>query len=232
MNFSVYVLDIEGTTTPIEFVTKTLFPFARAQLGQFLENPDDQLASDIELLKAEHQEDLRSGDRPPPIDPSVGLSFRSYLEWLMDRDRKSTALKSIQGRIWQRGYESGRLRGEIFDDVLPAIKRWTARGAQVCIYSSGSILAQKLIFGYSDKGDVTPYITAYFDTNIGPKRSPQSFAKIASALAQAPNDCLFLSDVLAEVQAASAAGFAACLVDRSLKGSDWPRFVASFEAVP
>jgi 2,3-diketo-5-methylthio-1-phosphopentane phosphatase len=128
-----------------------------------------------------------------------------YIYWLMDHDRKSTALKSLQGKIWKAGFESGELRGTLFDDVPQAFRRWSA-DARVAIYSSGSVDAQKLLFRYSIFGDLTPCIANYFDTRTGPKMESASYTAIASAMIVAPQDVLFFSDSVRELDAARTAG--------------------------
>ena len=128
-----------------------------------------------------------------------------YLLWLMDRDRKSTALKSLQGKIWKAGFERGELKGTLFDDVPAAFARWSATG-KVAIYSSGSVEAQKLLFRHSIFGDLTPLIAGYFDTRTGPKMASASYAAIAQAMEVAPGEALFFSDVVRELDAAREAG--------------------------
>jgi enolase-phosphatase E1 len=125
----------------------------------------------------------------------------------MDQDRKSTPLKSIQGKIWQAGYNSGALKSEVFPDVPPAFERWTRQGRQIAIYSSGSVLAQKLLFANTHAGDLTQFIAAYFDTNVGPKKDPASYSRIAAGLKIDPQQITFVSDVVAELEAARLAGF-------------------------
>lgn len=196
-----YLLDIEGTTTPIDFVTKTLFPFARREMRSFLSQDDPLLAQDREWLREEHTQE---NDAPPWSD-----DLEPYLLWLMDRDRKSRGLKSIQGRIWEEGYRSGKLKGEVYPDVHPAFERWKADGAQIYIYSSGSVLAQKLIFGHLEPYPLTPLIDGYFDTEVGPKRSSESYREIAERVGLPPYEILFLSDVIEEVYAAREAGMQA-----------------------
>lgn len=200
------LLDIEGTTTPISFVYDVLFPFARSHLRSFLEQEFHSAAvqSDLELLKREHEaEQVLSA---PQLDPSSIMSIVSYVEWLMDQDRKSTALKSLQGKIWEEGYRTGILRSKVFPDVAPAFKRWRAGGLKVAIFSSGSILAQKLLFRHTEHGDLTHFIAKYFDTTTGPKSEVQSYAKIAAALKFKATDVLFVSDVVAELDAAGESG--------------------------
>src|SRR5262249_36184556 len=128
-----------------------------------------------------------------------------YLHWLIDIDRKSTPLKSLQGLIWQAGYASGELRSEIFDDVPPAFARWREQGTAIGIFSSGSVLAQKLLFAHTRAGDLTPFMQAYFDTNTGAKKEAESYRRIAAELRRPPREILFLSDVTAELDAAQTA---------------------------
>jgi enolase-phosphatase E1 len=201
------LLDIEGTTTPISFVAETLFPYARARLARFLDEKRDDadVREDLARLRMEREREAEPGAPESPLP---------YLLWLMDRDRKSTALKSLQGKIWEDGYASGALVAPVYADVPRALRRWTAEGRDVSIYSSGSVLAQKLLFAHTDAGDLTPFLAAYFDTTIGPKRERESYARIASALARAPAEILFVSDVPAELEAARAAGLSVALAVR------------------
>lgn len=207
------LLDIEGTTTPIAFVHETLFPFARRHLADFLQAERDTPALHelAQRLAAERAAEARRGEQPPPWrtdSPDAQLaSLAAYVGWLMDRDRKSPGLKELQGLIWERGYQAGTLRGEVFADVAPAMRRWRAAGLDIAIYSSGSELAQRRLFESTASGDLTPLIAAFFDTRVGPKTSEDSYAHIAAALRLAPAEVLFVSDVAAELQAARAAGF-------------------------
>ena len=205
------LLDIEGTTTPKEFVYQTLFPYARDHLKDFLRehwsSPD--VSADIEALRHEHLIDVEQAFNPPrwrddPVDSAMESAW-DYACWLMDRDRKSTALKSLQGKIWEQGFRSGTLKGDVYSDVAPAFTRWRQQGRRIAIFSSGSVLAQKLLFAHSAAGDLSLYIEAYFDTNTGPKREPLSYRKIASALQLPPDQILFVSDVPAELDAAHTA---------------------------
>jgi enolase-phosphatase E1 len=124
----------------------------------------------------------------------------------MDRDRKSTGLKALQGRVWDEGFQKGALKGDVYADVPPAFERWTAQGRQVAIFSSGSVLAQKLLFAHTPLGDLTASIVGFFDTTTGPKKDPDSYRRIVLALGRSPSEVVFLSDVAAELDAARAAG--------------------------
>lgn len=212
-----YLLDIEGTVAPISFVTELLFPYARAHFSRFLEENggDAGVRADLELLAEENRAESESGcpTFASPKDELRWDSALSYLLWLMDRDRKSTALKSLQGKIWKAGFESGELKSTLFADVPAALERWTA-GARVGIYSSGSVEAQQLLFRYSNFGDLTPLLSGYFDTRTGVKTASASYAAIADAMGVAPEEVLFFSDVLRELDPAREAGCQTRLVVR------------------
>lgn len=229
------LLDVEGTTTPVDFVLRVLFPDARAHVFGFLEAhaSDPDVALDVAGLRDEHARDAASGRKPPAWDDSTA-GAAEYARWLMDQDRKLTALKSLQGKIWAEGYASGRLRGQVYDDVPEALARWTRSGRRVAIFSSGSVLAQRLIFAHSDHGDLTPFLSAYFDTTTGPKREAESYARIASALGAPAGVVLFVSDVVAELDAARAAGMTTALAVRTPPGPaghSHPQ-LASFDELP
>jgi enolase-phosphatase E1 len=195
------LLDIEGTTTPISFVHEVLFPFSRVHLTSYLaENSDSSdVSDDLGLLRKEHFEDLNSGNQPPPL-------IEQYVYWLIDQDRKSPALKSLQGKIWEQGYNDGRLHSPVFADVRPAIVRWVEMGVSVNIFSSGSVLAQRLLFAHTDAGDLTQFIDRYFDTGVGKKNNSESYQTIAEELSRPADQIHFVSDVIAELDAAAAAG--------------------------
>jgi enolase-phosphatase E1 len=130
---------------------------------------------------------------------------------LMDQDSKTSALKELQGHIWEDGYNTGELVGAVFDDVKPALERWRQQGVGVGIFSSGSVLAQKLLFGHSSAGDLTPLLRWYFDTTVGAKTDPASYRRIASSIGESPDAVLFVSDIVAELDAARAAGMQTAL---------------------
>ncbi len=199
------LLDIEGTTTPMAFVDDVLFPFARRRLPDYVKN-----AGSLDDLHREYEDDVRRGWNPPPW-PEGPLA---YLYWLMDHDRKSTALKAIQGQIWMQGYHTGELRGDVFPDVPPALERWRQAGIDIRIYSSGSILAQRLLFSTTRFGDLTKLLSGYFDTTTGPKTDPESYTKIAEAFTLPPSSVTFLSDVTRELDAARSAGMRTLLCVR------------------
>src|SRR5215217_2533305 len=199
------ILDIEGTTTPIAFVHDVLFSYARDHVREFL--AANSAAEDIALLREEHANDV--SDAPPLTDETESIA--AYVEWLVKLDRKSTALKSLQGKIWRQGYEDGSLKSQVFADVPPAFKRWRDRGLRISIFSSGSVLAQQLLFAHTDVGDLTPFIDSYFDTKVGRKGEAESYRKIAAVMGFAPDQILFISDVVSELDAANEAGMKAVL---------------------
>ena len=204
----VILLDIEGTTTPIAFVHDVLFPFARAHLAEFLRahGQDAEVDEVRRLLAREHAEDLARGEMPPEAAFDVSDAIAPYVGWLMDRDRKSPGLKLLQGQIWEAGYRAGQLRGQVYSDVPPAIRRWRAAGLRVAIYSSGSELAQRRLFESTEHGDLTPLLSGFFDTAVGAKVASESYGRVAAALDVPPAAILFVSDVTRELTAAREAG--------------------------
>lgn len=195
------LLDIEGTTTPIAFVHDVLFTYARDHVREFLHanaNNED-VRSDIALLGDEHADDVNHDRNPPPL-------VADYVEWLIALDRKSTGLKSLQGKIWRQGYQDGSLKSQVFADVAPAFERWHQRGLSTNIFSSGSVLAQKLLFAHTEAGDLTRFIDNYFDTNVGKKGEAESYRRIAEKMKLLVGDILFVSDVIDELDAAHNAG--------------------------
>jgi enolase-phosphatase E1 len=214
------LLDIEGTSTPIDFVYRTLFPYARRKLKDFLVDHREDFAvrDNIDALRMQHDKDTNEQLNPPPWIQDTQAELASATEfalWLMDRDSKCAALKSLQGKIWQEGYQRGELRGEVYPDVPAALARWVAQGKTICIFSSGSVLAQRLLFGSTAAGNLNRFIQANFDTTVGTKHSPESYARIAETLAITPANILFISDVAKELDAAQEAGMRTALCERT-----------------
>ena len=211
----VFLLDVEGTVAPISLVTEQLFPYARTHLADFLKQnlQRPEVQADLKLLAEENRAE-QSEDSPTfGVEIRNELHARAYLLWLMDHDRKSTALKSLQGKIWKAGFESGELKGTLFADVPEAFARWATDG-KVAIYSSGSVEAQRLLFRHSTFGDLTPLIFGYFDTRTGAKLESSSYAAIASEFKAKTHEVLFFSDVVRELDAAREAGCSTRLVVR------------------
>ncbi len=225
--FRVVLLDIEGTATPVSFVQDVLFPYARERMSGWLQAyaNEPEVSAAIQALRREHAEE--SGDDLPP--PWRDKDPGAYARWLIDRDRKSTPLKMLQGRIWEDAYRAGLLMAPVFDDVPKALARWTKDGREVAIFSSGSVLAQRLLFAHTTAGDLTRFLSGYFDTTTGPKRDRASYVRIAAARGKAPSEVLFLSDVPAELDAAREAGMRTALCVRP--GAPEPKPGAAFHNV-
>jgi enolase-phosphatase E1 len=206
------LLDIEGTTSPIDFVFEVLFPYARLHLEEHLKRKagSKELELDLLQLREEHVKDVAEALAPPDwIDAPPDAQLQSvvrYIFWLMDRDRKSPGLKSLQGKIWQEGYLKGELKSQVFPDVPPALKDWKEKNLDVRIFSSGSVLAQRLLFANTQAGDLSGFLNGYIDTNIGPKTSAESYRRIAAEFHLAASQVLFVSDVIKELDAASSSG--------------------------
>lgn len=193
--------DIEGTTSSIAFVHQVLFPYARARIADYVAQHGEQVAPVLADIRA------REGDL------SEADCIRHLLAW-QDEDAKIGPLKALQGMIWAHGYAQGTLEGHIYPDAVEGLKRWHAAGITLAVYSSGSVAAQKLLFGHSEAGDLTPLFSGWFDTGVGGKKEAPSYRAIAETLALPPAEILFLSDVPAELDAAREAGLAVTLLAR------------------
>ncbi len=216
----VLLLDIEGTTTPIDFVYKTLFPYAGSRVESFLRQHSGEagIASLLRDLRGQRDADDAAGQQPTAWRDDGGeatlLSAVEYVRWLMAKDSKCTPLKALQGKIWQQGFDDGELHGEVYEDVPRAFARWHAQGREICIYSSGSVQAQQMLFRTVVSGDLASSISAFFDTQTGVKTAPGSYRKIAASLQCRPAEILFLSDAPKETDAALASGMRALLCER------------------
>jgi enolase-phosphatase E1 len=206
------LLDVEGTTSPISFVYETLFPYARKRLGSFLQehSSDAVVTSVFQELKSINPSDVLAG--APEISGRNPIQESTdYLLWLMDHDRKTAPLKTLQGLIWEQGFKRGELQSEIFADVPVCLLQWREAGLRTAIYSSGSVLAQKMLFSHTPYGDLTKLISAYFDTGVGPKQQPQSYRGIVAELQLPAEQVIFISDVAEELDAARNAGLGTAL---------------------
>lgn len=194
------LLDIEGTTTSIDFVHQVLFPYASAHLPAFVgaRQDDPRVAQALEAVKATVLE-----EQSRQIDSAEAVA--QLLHWIAE-DRKFPALKALQGYLWREGYETGQYKGHVYPDVVPALRHWQQSGVAMGIYSSGSVAAQQLLFQYSDFGDLRHFFSGYFDTGVGHKRAAASYSVISSTVGIEPAHILFLSDVAEELDAALAAG--------------------------
>jgi enolase-phosphatase E1 len=214
------ILDIEGTTTPLSFVFGTLFPYARQKLRLFLEShgsTPEGLALQARLRQSHEADAREAADLPPWVEGTSDARIDSivkYVSWLMDHDRKSTPLKDLQGRIWEEGYRTGELVGEVFGDVAPALERWRSERVHVGIFSSGSVLAQRLLFRHSSAGDLTGFLRWHFDTTTGPKTDAESYIRIAACTGIPADAILFVSDAVRELEAAASAGMRTALSRR------------------
>jgi enolase-phosphatase E1 len=202
--------DIEGTTSSISFVKDVLFPYARRALPGFVRahRDDPEVRRWLDVVAMENggmcQDDM----------------VVETLQGWIDEDRKHTALKALQGMVWEAGYGSGDFTAHVYPDAVAALRRWHGAGHRLAVYSSGSVAAQRLLFGNSDAGDLLPLFDGFFDTAVGHKRETDSYRGIARSLGQAPADILFLSDVVEELDAARDAGMQTVLVDRR---EDYPQ---------
>jgi enolase-phosphatase E1 len=196
------VTDIEGTTSSISFVKDTLFPYARKALPAFVEahKDDPQVRHWLDKVREE-----LGGDAD---DARVVAQLQAWI----DADKKHTALKALQGMVWQAGYADGAYLAHIYPDAAAALSRWAAAGHPIHVYSSGSVPAQQLLFGHTVAGDLRPHIRGWYDTQTGGKREAESYRRILEAIGS--DDAVFLSDVVEELDAARDAGFDTVLVDR------------------
>lgn len=203
--------DIEGTTSSISFVKDVLFPYARAALPGFVRAHG-------------HAAEVRRWLDQVAIEISASTCQDAVivetLQGWIDTDRKHTALKALQGMVWAAGYQDGDFTAPLYPDVAPALRQWHAAGHRLAVYSSGSVPAQKLLFAHTDAGDLTPLFSGFFDTEVGGKREAESYRVIARQLGQAARDIVFLSDVVAELDAARDAGLRTVLLDRR---NDYPQ---------
>jgi enolase-phosphatase E1 len=199
------VLDIEGTTTPISFVQDVLFPYARARLAATVRTA----GVNAEVRAALAQLAVSVGTTALPEDDAI-----ERLLALSDADIKAPALKALQGIAWRDGYADGSLVAPLYPDVAPALRAWHAQGHRLYIYSSGSVEAQRLLFGHTIEGDLRPLFAGWFDATIGAKTAPASFVAIAAAIGRPAGSLLFVSDHGGEVAAARQAGWRAVLIDR------------------
>jgi enolase-phosphatase E1 len=231
------LLDIEGTTCPVAFVSSTLFPYARNHAEAFLNRHGQEPAvrALVEEMVSAWQNDATASPpfpctgnagesgtaiqgRAEPEEPEepAGTTGRilPYVAHLIRDDIKLPAWKELQGKIWAEGYRRGELEGPLFADVPPALRRWSDQGLVLAVYSSGSVAAQQLLYGHSSDGDLRPLFSHWFDTRIGGKKDPHSYGAIADRMGADPARILFVSDSLAELQAAAAAGLAVLFSDR------------------
>ncbi len=221
--------DIEGTTSSISFVKDVLFPFARRALPAFVKVRGHEPAVRKWL-------DMVATEMGGMCQDAM---IAEVMQGWIDEDRKHTALKALQGMIWADGYRNGDFTAHIYPDAAVALQRWHADGTPLYVYSSGSVPAQRLFFGHSDAGDLTGLFSGWFDTEIGGKREADSYRGIAAGIGLPASQLLFLSDVVAELDAAREAGMDTVLIDRlqdypeprSVEAANGHRRLTSFEGV-
>jgi enolase-phosphatase E1 len=216
--------DIEGTTTEVSFVYDILFPYFRLHMDEWKTVDSDQMNQVLEQTRALVLE-----------EQSINVSnkeaiFDQLRQWSIE-DRKVTPLKTFQGMVWEQGFKSGAIKGHMYADVKPALERWTSMGMKLAIFSSGSIAAQKQLFGFSTEGDLTPYFSAYFDTTTGMKRDEQTYQLIVIQLDAPANSVLFLSDIHQELEAAKEAGMRTLQLVRPGTQANWSSCVADFSDI-
>jgi enolase-phosphatase E1 len=207
------LLDIEGTTCPVSFVTETLFPYAKSELKSFLDrHKKDPLINqlidnaDNEWIHDNSEDSTRLRHQSEKGQQKKHIKIEAYLQLLIKNDKKSTTLKDIQGKIWKEGYATGRISSELFEDAYENLKQWHKQGYRLSVYSSGSVEAQHLLYRYTNKGDIKNLFSYWFDTHIGNKKEPSSYTEIASVMDCKPQNILFISDNSDECDAARSAG--------------------------
>ena len=219
------VTDIEGTTSSISFVHDVLFPYARRRLPAFVVTHADTPEVQHWMHEAAKEAEFVSAEQQEVID--------LLIRWI-DEDRKSTALKALQGMMWAEGYATGDFKGHVYPEVAGRLRAWKAQGLSVYVYSSGSIEAQRQLFLHSDAGDLSELLSGHFDTGTGPKRSADSYRAIAETIGLPPEQILFLSDIVEELDAAKQAGMATTMLARApdaCPADARHRCVADFDAV-
>ncbi|KAH8344315.1 hypothetical protein KR084_009582 [Drosophila pseudotakahashii] len=230
----VVLVDIEGTTTSISFVHDVLFPYARENVEKFLRKSwggDDTKQIVQDLQQVPEFSDYRASLSDAPAEVDVGL-ISGFVRYLIDKDLKVTPMKTLQGLIWAEGYASGELKGHVYEDVPGAFQAWCAAGLQIAVYSSGSVAAQKLIFGYSTAGNLQPHLSAHFDTHVGHKQEKESYNNIAKLLKEDPQQILFLTDIPGEAAAAQSAGLQAIILQRPGNAALTDDQKISYEVIP
>jgi len=230
MNITHLLLDIEGTTCPVSFVAEILFPYAKNAIPAFLASHAED--PEIQHLLEEAEQAWRNDSHPTArallsqsSETGGSAGVAAYLQDLIDRDVKLTALKDLQGRIWRNGYEKKELVAPLYSDVAESLERWHQAGLVLAVYSSGSVPAQQLLYGHSTAGDLRALFSHWFDTRVGSKQLELSYRSIAEQMQVAPEQILFISDSLRELEAADSAGMPVLFSDRDGNpGRDSGRF--------
>lgn len=208
MTIRFILLDIEGTTTSVDFVHQVLFPYSADHLGPFVTTNAHRME-----VKECLQSVVRTVKEEDKRDISEVEAMEVLQDWIRD-DRKHTALKELQGMVWRDGYKKGAFQSHVYSDVPKLLEQWQRSGLSMGIYSSGSVDAQRLLFGYTILGNLNPYFSRYFDTRVGGKREVDSYRKIVESLEIPPGEILFLSDIVEELDAATEAGIKTLQINR------------------
>jgi len=195
------LMDVEGTTTSISFVHDILFPYSKSRIETFVK---DNLKNTLVTKCIDEVKATVLTEENILLDLN-GVTSK-LIEWI-ENDRKHPALKQLQGMIWKFGYESGEIKGHVYQDVEEVLACWKKAGLSLGVYSSGSVEAQKDLFTHSIAGNLSSFFSHHFDTDIGHKREISSYQKIAKNLAIDPAEILFLSDIKEELDAAKSAGY-------------------------
>jgi len=219
------LMDIEGTTSSISFVKDVLFPY-------FLSNIDDiNKLSNIKEVKYAFGQVLRLVKQDENRDITTSEEVILQLKKWCEQDLKITPLKTLQGILWQKGYQNGELLGHVYDDVPVMLENWNLLGKKMGVFSSGSIKAQKLLFSHSVKGNLSTYFSHYFDTQTGSKRESDTYSLISKELTLPSKRILFLSDVIEELAAADMAGMKTIQITREGNLQAWPQSVSDFSEI-
>lgn len=224
-NIDFILTDIEGTTTSISFVYEVLFPYFRENISKLktmihLDEVAKAFQQTAEVIEQEEGRVVTDHDE----------IIAMLLKWSLE-DRKIKPLKTVQGFLWRTGYESGEILGHVYSDVPVALEKWKKEGVQMGVFSSGSVAAQKLIFGFSEQGDLTPFFSAYFDINTGGKRDAETYEIIAKNISVSNEHILFLSDIVEELVAADEAGFQTIQLVREGNTANWKSHVSDFSEI-
>jgi enolase-phosphatase E1 len=224
-NTTFILTDIEGTTTSVSFVYEILFPYFRNNIQQL---------KDLQQLPEVHEAFEQTIELTKELEGIQLIEtddiINKLLEWSL-ADKKITPLKTLQGILWENGYKSGEIKGHVYPEVKENLEKWKRNGIHLGVFSSGSVAAQKLIFGYSELGDLTPNFTYYFDTKTGGKREVETYTKISKEINITADSILFLSDIVEELEAAKLAGFQTIQLVREGTTPNWENVATSFDLI-
>lgn len=221
-----YILtDIEGTTTSVSFVYDVLFPYFRRHIWKLT-----QMMGEREVAEAFEQVIDEVYETEGVLLLSNDELIEKLLEW-SEADKKITPLKTLQGVLWREAYQQGLIKGQVYADVPKALQRWKQENISMGVFSSGSVEAQRLLFGHSEAGDLSTYFSHYFDTNTGGKRESSTYTMISTLVETDPEHILFLSDVTAELEAAQQAGYQTIQLVRPGTEANWEQTASTFDNI-